>query len=124
MRSKLETYRAGTRKVKRREGLISDIYVELPDGLVTPRLTRLGEKDAFVQDSELRMRPTENVYSSRQHDNTWMAMLPPDALELIAASCETSRDVHNLRVQSATAHAQYVPKRILRLLVVVDGWDA
>jgi hypothetical protein len=74
----LETYRASTRKVKRREGLISDIYVELPDGLTTPRLARL---DAF-------------------------------ALELIATvSCETSR----------TAHA---PKRILRLLVVVDGWDA
>ena len=74
----LETYRAGTRKVKRREGLISDIYVELPDdGLATPRLARL---DVF-------------------------------ALELIAASCETSR----------TAHA---PQRILRLLVVVDGWDA
>jgi hypothetical protein len=122
----LEAYRAGVRRVKQREGQLSDVYAELLDGAdttTTPRLTQLVGLDTIVQGSELRLRPTEQVSSSRQHDQGWVAELPPNVVEFVAASCATSRDVHNLRQASATVRAQYVPRQILRLLVVVHGWN-
>jgi hypothetical protein len=115
----MEAYRAAIRRLQPRRGVPGGIYAELPDG-DKRRLSSLTSGDSIVQDSELRMRPTENVVTARQHDPSWVAHLPPDVVEVVAAACA---NVHSLRLSSPTAAAQYVPVQLLRLFVVVQGWE-
>mmetsp|Transcript_29062 Transcript_29062/g.86032 ORF Transcript_29062/g.86032 Transcript_29062/m.86032 type:complete len:181 (-) Transcript_29062:38-580(-) len=122
MLSGMEAYRAGIRRLEPRRGVPADVYAEVPDG-DGRRLSILISGDSIVQDSELRMRPTENVVTARQHDPSWVSQLPPDVVEVVAAACASSADVSALRLSSPTAAAQYVPVQLLRLFVVVQGWE-
>ena len=94
MLADMEAYRAAVRRLKPRLGLLQGMYAELPDTRGGQqqqqqrqrRLSCLINGDSIVQDSELRMRPTENVSAARERDTSWVSNLPPDAVEVVLAA--------------------------------------